>query len=155
MSDIDVLIERLHSTGMPLDDDAAAALERMRDQENAEWVKANNRAVAAEAEVARLKDALIELLEFSLNPAGMTPEIVADDGKFANFIAENERKCEAAIANARAIYEAYGFAYESRTVNAKGEPYGEWAKAVKAAQAVSSVPEQTIPSPTSTGEAQS
>ena len=80
---------------------ASAALERMRDQENAEWVKANDRAVAAEAEVARLREALTELLEFSLNPAGMTQEIVADDGKFANFIAENERKCEAAIANAR------------------------------------------------------
>ena len=32
MTDIDALIERLHSTGMPLDDDAAAALERMRDE---------------------------------------------------------------------------------------------------------------------------
>ena len=47
-------------------------------------------------------------------------------------------------ANARAIYEAYGFAYESRTVNAKGEPYGEWAKAVNAARAVS---EQSILAP--------
>ena len=42
---------------------AAAELERMRDQENAEWVKANDRAVAAEAEVARMREALEELVD--------------------------------------------------------------------------------------------
>lgn len=34
---------------------------------------------------------------------------------------------------ARAIYASYGFDYEGRTINANGEPYGEWARAVQAA----------------------
>jgi hypothetical protein len=36
---------------------------------------------------------------------------------------------------ARPIYEAYGFAYDGRTINGRGQPYGEWAKALKAARA--------------------
>lgn len=36
---------------------------------------------------------------------------------------------------ARAIYEANGFRYEDRTINAIGGAYGEWAKAIKAARA--------------------
>jgi hypothetical protein len=36
---------------------------------------------------------------------------------------------------ARAIYEAYGFAYDGRTINGRGQPYGEWAKALKASSA--------------------
>ena len=125
MTDIDALIERLHGKGEPgtsssninfiwnekVRKDAAAALERMRDElaaTTSERTRAQQaceqisvRLHAAEAEVVQLREALTELLELSLNPAGMTPEIVSDDGKFANFIAENERKCEAAIANAR------------------------------------------------------
>ena len=92
---------------------AAAALERMKGERDEARSRFNDidlckmgqapcaSLLAAEAEVARLREALTELLELSLNPAGMTPEIVSDDGKFANFIAENERKCEAAIVNAR------------------------------------------------------
>ena len=37
---------------------------------------------------------------------------------------------------ARVIYKEMGFSYESRTVNAMGIPYGSWAKALKAAEAV-------------------
>lgn len=67
MSDqnIDGLIERLvkHATieSNELEVDlyaAATALASLRDEENAAWVKANDRAVAAEAENARLREAL-------------------------------------------------------------------------------------------------
>lgn len=36
---------------------------------------------------------------------------------------------------AKVIYEAHGFSYDGRTINAMGEAYGQWAKAVKAARA--------------------
>jgi hypothetical protein len=40
---------------------------------------------------------------------------------------------------ARAIYESYGFAYNGRTINGKGEPYAEWAQACAAADAVAAL----------------
>ena len=44
---------------------ASAELERMRDQENAEWVKANDRAVAAEAEVVRLREEIERIADLT------------------------------------------------------------------------------------------
>ena len=49
-------------------------------------------------------------------------------------------------AHARAIYEAMGFAYEGRTVGARG-PYGDWAKALKAADAIAALASAALHGP--------
>lgn len=49
----------------------------------------------------------------------------------------NDAPAQASVeAVARVIYKEMGFSYEGRTVNAMGIPYGSWAKALKAAEAV-------------------
>lgn len=44
---------------------------------------------------------------------------------------------------ARAIYEGMGYNFNSRTINAMGQPYGAWAKAVDCAQRVAALSQST------------